>query len=161
MKTFCITAIALVLQLSLPAIGLANETLRRLTPEELAALPGTGPGAGTSGVEGIRSTVLSGDPTRPGLYTIRLSVPANVSIAAHTHRDDRVVTVVSGLWYFGYGARADAALVKELPQGSFYTEPGDIPHFAQTRSLPAVVHISGYGPTDTIYVDAASDPRKK
>jgi uncharacterized RmlC-like cupin family protein len=95
------------------------------------------------------------------MYTIRVSVPANVSIAAHMHRDDRVVTVVSGVWYFGYGSRADASLLKELPHGSFYTEPGGVPHFAQTRSQAVIVHITGIGPTDTIYVDASADPRKR
>jgi uncharacterized RmlC-like cupin family protein len=161
MKKLCITAIALILQVSVPTFALAGDELRRLTTEELAALTGTDPGAGSSGVEGIRSIVLSGDPTGPGMYTIRVSVPANVSIAAHMHRDDRVVTVVSGVWYFGYGPRADASLLKELPHGSFYTEPGGVPHFAQTRSQAVIVHITGIGPTDTIYVDASADPRKR
>ena len=43
---------------------------------EIEALAQGGAGAGTSGLEGIRTTVLSGDPAKSGLYTIRLTVPA-------------------------------------------------------------------------------------
>ncbi len=46
-------------------------------------------GAGTSGVSGIQTVVLKGDPARAGLYTIMLRIPANTRIAAHEHMDDR------------------------------------------------------------------------
>ena len=95
----------------------------RLTPSEIAAMAKAGPGAGTSGVAGIQSTVLSGDPTKPGPYTIEIRVPPHVTIAAHAHRDERSAVVVSGEWYLGYGATATEAAVKLLPPGSFYTEP--------------------------------------
>ena len=98
---------------------------------------------------GIQTTTLYGDPTRPGPYTIEIRVPANTSIAAHTHRDERSAVVVRGTWYFGYGATADEARVKPLPPGSFYTEPANVAHFALTRGEPVVAYISGWGPTDT------------
>jgi quercetin dioxygenase-like cupin family protein len=127
-----------------------------LTPAQINGMTHTGAGAGSSGVSGIVTTVLSGDPTRPGPYTIEIRVPPNTRIAAHTHRDDRTATVVSGAWFFGYGELADETRVQALEPGSFYTEPADAPHFALTRSAPAVVHISGLGPTDTHYVAASS-----
>ena len=129
---------------------------RRLTPADITALDRTGPGAGSSGVAGIQTTVLSGDPSSPGLYTIRLSVPANTRIEAHSHRDDRSVTVISGVWYFGYGSSFEESALQALPAGSFYTEPPNKPHFARTQAEPVVVHITGYGPTDTIYVDGTA-----
>ena len=135
-------------------------TQRRLTPTEIAGMAKGGAGAGTSGVGGIQTTVLSGDPTRPGLYTIELRVPAHTRIAAHRHRDDRSAVVVSGTWYFGYGTKADETLTKALGPGGFYTEPSNAPHFALTRDEPVVVYITGLGPTDTRYVDAAADPRR-
>jgi len=127
---------------------------RRLTPADIAALAKGGAGAGTSGVAGIVTTVLAGDPAKPGPYTIALTVPANTRIAAHTHRDDRTATVVSGIWYFGYGAAADEAAVKPLEAGSFYSEPGGDPHFAMTGADPVTLYITGIGPTDTVYVAA-------
>lgn len=92
----------------------------RLTPDEIAALPSIDAGAGTSGVPGIRTRILSGDPKSEGLYTIALQVPANTRIAAHRHRDQRSSIVVAGIWYFGFGAKADEAAEKALGPGSFY-----------------------------------------
>lgn len=118
-----------------------------------------GAGAGTSGVTGIQTIVLKGDPTKHGLYTILLRVPAHTKIAAHHHPDDRIATVVSGTWYFGYGAKFDEARLRALPPGSFYTEPPNDNHFAETRDDDVLVQISGLGPTGTTYVDATDNPK--
>jgi quercetin dioxygenase-like cupin family protein len=140
----------------------ASESRQRLTPADVAGLSHGAAGAGTSGLERIETTVLLGDPTKPGLYTIALHIPANTVILAHTHRDDRVATVVSGTWYFGYGTRRDPAVLKSLPAGSFYTEPAGEPHFAETKAEPVTVYITGHGPTDTIYLEpAAQSPTNK
>lgn len=141
---------AALLAASIAPAAHAQQT--RLTPAEIAALPKEGAGPGTSGLAGIRTTVLAGDPTKAGPYTIELRVPAHTSIQAHTHRDARTAIVVSGTWYFGYGTKADPTVVKRLPPGSFYSEPAADPHFALTREAPAVVYITGWGPTDTAYV---------
>jgi uncharacterized RmlC-like cupin family protein len=133
----------------------------RLIPSEIAAKESGGAGAGTSGVAGIQTTILLGDPTKPGLYSIRLSIPANTTIQAHTHRDNRSAIVMSGIWFFGYGRVTNEAATKPLPPGSFYTEPGGVPHFAMTKAEPVVVCITGVGPTDTVYVRTANDPRSK
>ncbi len=44
--------------------------------------------------------------------------------------------------------------------GGFYTEPANQPHFAFTGKLPAVVYITGQGPTDTTYLVPDALPRK-
>lgn len=139
--------------------AVAQDHLLRLTPPEIVALNQGGATAGTSGVTGIRTTVLYGDPTKAGPYTIALRVPPNMRIAAHSHRDDRTAVVVAGLWRFGYGRKADAALVKALPPGSFYSEPAGVDHFAMTGPEGASVYISGYGPTSTDYVETADAPK--
>jgi len=54
----------------LSAASASPQDQRRLTPNEIAAMVKGGAGAGTSGVVGIRTTVLSGDPTLAGPYTI-------------------------------------------------------------------------------------------
>jgi len=125
---------------------------QRLTPKEISALAQLGASAGTSGVDGIQTRILKGDPTKSGLYTIQLTVPANTKIEAHTHGDDRVATVISGTWYIGYGSAFDEKKLKALMPGSFYTEPPDAPHFARTGKEPVVLQITGYGPTGTEYV---------
>ena len=70
---------------------------------------------------GIETVVLKGDPNQRGVYTIMLRVPAHTQIAAHSHRDDRVATVISGTWRIGYGDKFDESKLKPLPPGSFYT----------------------------------------
>lgn len=131
----------------------------RLSKAEIEALAKIDAGAGTSGVSGVRSTVIYGDPTKPGPYTIEIRVPAHTAIQAHTHSDPRTAVVISGEWFFGYGRFADPALTKKLVAGSFYTEPANDPHFALTRDQPAIVYIFGHGPTDTSYIDQSLAPK--
>ena len=120
----------------------------------------TAGGTGTSGVSGIETVVLKGDPTKPGLYVLALRAAPNMTIQAHSHKDDRVATVLKGTWYFGYGQKFDEKALKALPPGSTYTEPPNTPHFARTKDQ-VVIEIVGYGPSSTAYVNPADDPAKK
>ena len=157
-RLLSITAIPLLLAASLATAQGPGEL--RLTPAEIGARAQSAAGAGTSGVATIRTTVLFGDPTKAGLYSLRLTVPPNTRIAAHTHRDERSGVVVAGTWFFGYGRDAGEAALKALPAGSFYTEPAGVAHFATTKDEPVEIMITGYGPSDTQYVDPANDPNR-
>lgn len=142
-----------------PAPG-AHSAELRLTPGELEAQAASrAVAAGTSAVDGIQTSFVTGNPQSAGLYTIMLRIPANTTIAAHSHPDDRVATVVSGTWHFGYGAQFDAEKLRALPPQSYYTEPPGLAHFARTGAEPVALLITGYGPTGTSYVDAQNDPR--
>lgn len=140
-----------VLTLASVSPGQSSMSSTRLTTAEINAIAPIVAGVGTSGLAGIRTRVLTGDPTRAGLYTIQLTVPANTTIQSHTHPDDRVSTVISGTWYIGYGTQFDEKKLKALKPGSFYTEPGGEAHFARTGKRPVVIQITGYGPTGTEY----------
>ncbi len=131
----------------------------RLSPAEYKFPREGNPGTGSSGIASIQTVVLKGDPNQAGVYTIMLRVPPHTRIAAHSHRDDRVATVISGTWRIGYGDKFDEAKLKALPPGSFYTEPPARNHFAETGNEEVVVQITGYGPSSTNYVDPALDPR--
>lgn len=146
-RAICAALCGAALALTVSADTGSGQT--RLSPAEIASLGKGGAGPGTSGIEGIRTTVLFGDPARPGPYTIEIRVPPHTRIAAHTHRDWRSAVVVSGQWFFGYGDALAENRLKLLPAGSFYTEPANDAHFALTRDEPAVVYITGEGPTDT------------
>ena len=136
-----------------------QSTQQRITPGEVK-WPATAQSiAGTSGVP--QTVILKGDPAKAGLYTLLLRVGANTRIQAHAHPDDRVATVVSGTWYFGYGREFDESALKALPAGSFYTEPPGIDHFAMTKGEPVVIQITGTGPSATTYVDPRNDPAGK
>jgi pimeloyl-ACP methyl ester carboxylesterase len=132
----------------------------RFTPAEYKFPQVGNPGTGSSGGGGIETVVLKGNPEESGVYTIMLRAPAHSRIAAHSHRDDRVATVISGTWHIGYGDKFDEAKLKALPPGSFYTEPPSRNHFAETGDEAVVVQITGFGPSSTEYVDATQDPRK-
>jgi len=134
---------------------------KRLTPAEYEFPQHGNPGTGSSGIGGIETVVLKGDPDRAGVYTIMLRVPAHTQIAAHSHRDDRVATVISGTWHIGYGGKFDQAKLKALPPGSFYTEPPGETHFAETGDEAVVVQITGFGTSSTDYVDPTQDPRRR
>jgi quercetin dioxygenase-like cupin family protein len=131
----------------------------RMTPTEIASLPLDNNQIGSSGVTGVHTKVLYGDPSKAGFYSILLYVGPRTTIQAHSHRDDRMATVVSGEWHFGYGDHFDAKSLKTLPAGSVYSEPAGTDHFAQTTNDAVVVQICGFGPTDTHYFDPANDPQ--
>jgi quercetin dioxygenase-like cupin family protein len=131
----------------------------RLTPAEIRALPREKNQAGGAGIASGHPKVLFGNPETAGFYSILVFVPPHTTIQAHSHRDNRMATVVSGEWHFGYGDHFDAAGLKTLPPGSIYSEPAGANHFAQSGDEPVVVQISGFGPTDTKYFDPAYDPR--
>jgi hypothetical protein len=130
----------------------------RMTPAEIKGSPTDNNQIGSSGLAGVHTKVLFGEPAKAGFYSILLFVPAHVTIEAHTHMDNRMATVVSGEWHFGYGDHFDVKKLKTLPPGSVYSERGGVEHFAQTADTAVVVQISGYGPTDTKYFDPANDP---
>jgi quercetin dioxygenase-like cupin family protein len=139
------------------SVGLPSRQ-KRLTPIEIKSLKYISAGTGTSGISGIQTRVLKGDPSQPGMYTIELRVPAHTRIEAHEHPDDRIATVVSGTWFFGYGRQFEAKTLKALKPGSFYTEPSHEPHFARTGSTAAVVQITGFGPSGTKYENESRVP---
>ena len=130
----------------------------RVTPVEVLSGDKGDNQIGSSKLAGVHTKVLSGNPGAAGFYSILLFVPAHTTIQAHSHRDDRMATVVSGNWQFGYGTHFDESALKALPPGSVYSEPGGLNHFARTTDSPVVVHICGFGPTDTRYSDPADDP---
>jgi hypothetical protein len=50
-----------------------------------------------------RLAVVVGQPTEPGPYLIRVKVPGGVKLMPHRHPEDRVYTVISGVFHIGLG----------------------------------------------------------
>ena len=95
---------------------------------------------------GMEQLNLLGDPAKPGPYTLRLKFPKGFKIAPHTHPDSREVTILSGTFATGYGEKFDAANLKVLPAGSFYTEPANVPHYIEIEE-DTILQVSGMGPS--------------
>jgi quercetin dioxygenase-like cupin family protein len=109
---------------------------------------------------GSKAAVLEGDPAKPGLFTLRLQVPANYRIPAHWHPADEHVTVISGTFYMGMGDKLDESKGKALASGSFAWMPPKTNHFAFTKT-ETVIQLHGMGPWGITYVNPADDPRKR
>ena len=157
-----LVTIALFLAATSAAIAQSVPEMR-MTPAEIRASALDSNQIGSSGLSEVHTKVLVGDPSKEGFYTIVLFVPAHTTIQAHSHKDNRVATVVSGEWHFGYGDHFDAKSLKTLSPGSVYSEPGGVEHnhFARTDADAVIVESSGYGPTDTHYFEAANDPKSQ
>jgi pimeloyl-ACP methyl ester carboxylesterase/quercetin dioxygenase-like cupin family protein len=141
--------------------GSSGLSQMRMTPVEVRANQTGTENIGSSLLAGVSTKVLFGDPAKPGFYSVVLSVPPHTKIQAHTHRDDRMATVVSGTWKIEYGDRFSEQALKTLPPGSVYSEPAGGSHFAETGDEPVLVEISGFGPTDTNYVNPADEPKPR
>src|SRR5262249_30216515 len=62
-----------------------------------------------------RLAVLVGQPSEPGPYVIRVKVPRGVKLMPHTHPEDRIYTVISGIFYSGLGGEFDADKLEAYP----------------------------------------------
>ena len=109
---------------------------------------------------GAQMSVISGDPSKTGLYVIRLKMPPNYAIAAHNHPTAEYVTVLSGNFHLGMGDKLDKAKGVELRSGGFAEAPAKMNHYAWTTS-PTIVQVHGEGPFALTYVNPADDPSKK
>jgi hypothetical protein len=109
---------------------------------------------------GAQMAVVSGDPSKPGLYVVRLKMPANYKIAAHNHPTAEYETVLSGDFHIGMGDKLDASKGVLLRSGGFGVAPAKMNHYAWTTS-ETVVQVHGQGPFALTYVNPADDPSKK
>jgi quercetin dioxygenase-like cupin family protein len=108
-----------------------------------------------------RLAVVVGDPAEPGPYVIRVKVPSGVKLMPHQHPEDRVYTVISGVFYIGLGSRFDDEQLQAHPPGAVIVLPGGTPHFHWAKSGAYVTQVSGIGPLGLEYLDPTDDPRNK
>ena len=118
--------------------------------EALSALP-----------EGARLAVLVGDPAQPGPYVVRVKVPGGVKLMPHRHPEDRIYTVMSGVFYIGLGERFDTESMQAHPAGSVVVLPGGTSHYHFAMSGEYVTQVTAIGPLGLEYVDADDDPRRR
>lgn len=120
----------------------------------MAAPPETGIPAG------VQVVILSGDPSKAGLFAVRLKIPDGGKIAAHWHPTDENVTVMQGTFAAGMGDKYDESALHDFPTGSFVTMPKSMHHFGLAKG-ETIVQVHAVGPFVLNYVDPADDPRKK
>lgn len=107
----------------------------------------------------VRLAIMVGDPTKPGPYTIRVKVPAGEKFMAHKHPEDRVYTVISGVFYIGLGEEFDESKLSAFGPGSVVVLPGNQPHFHWAKSGQYITQVTAIGPLGLDYMDPKDDPR--
>ena len=96
-------------------------------------------------------------PPSPGPYVIRVKAPGGTKLMPHRHPEDRIYTVMSGVFDIGPGEAFDG--VRAFPPGSVVILPGNTPHFHWAKSGEYVTQVTAIGPLGLEYVDPTDDPR--
>jgi quercetin dioxygenase-like cupin family protein len=109
--------------------------------------------------KGAQMAVLSGDPGKAGMFTVRLKMPANYAVAPHHHPSDELVTVIDGTLSLGMGDAADKAKTKSLAQGGYAVAPSGMNHYVFAGAEGATVQVTAHGPFAMTYANAKDDPR--
>jgi quercetin dioxygenase-like cupin family protein len=92
-------------------------------------------------------------------YTIRVKVPGDVKMMPHKHPEDRIYTVISGVFYIGLGEEFDESKLVAYAPGSVVILPGNQSHFHWARSGEYISQVTATGPLGMDYVDPHNDPR--
>jgi quercetin dioxygenase-like cupin family protein len=148
-------ALALLLLMSSAFSAQTMDGHAMLAPQEIKWSPGP-----ASIPPGSEVAVLFGDPSKEGLFAIRLKLPKGYRIAPHTHPKPEVVTVISGTFRLGMGDSFDQSKTKALPAGSFVALAPGMVHYASTDE-DTVIQLNSTGPWSLNYVNPKDDPRQK
>ena len=109
--------------------------------------------------KGAQVAVLSGDPGKPGPFTIRIKAPPGYKVARHWHPTDERVTVIEGDFSLRMGEGAGEHAHTFAP-GGYAVLPARMQHVASTQG-GAIVQIDSTGPFEINYVDPKDDPRNR
>jgi quercetin dioxygenase-like cupin family protein len=108
----------------------------------------------------VRLATLVGHPNKPGPYAIRVKVPLGVVMPPHRHPEDRIYTVVSGVFYIGRGEKFEEDQLTAFPPGSVIVLPGNTAHYHSAKSGEYITQVNAIGPLGLDYVDPKDDPRR-
>ena len=108
--------------------------------------------------KGAQLAVLHGDPSKKGVFTIRLKMPEGYKIPPHWHTQDENLTVVSGTLMLHMGDSMDSPS-HDLDAGAYHFLPGKMHHAAEAKG-GTVVQVSGSGPFDIHYLNPEDRPKK-
>ena len=130
-----------------------QEVFKAIVPENIdwksfAALPPS-----------VRLAVIVGQPSEPGPYVIRVKVPRGLKLMPHRHPEDRIYTVISGVFYIGLGDEFDGDKLEAYPPGAVIVLPGNTSHFHWAKSGEYVAQVNAVGPLGLEYVNPKDDPR--
>jgi hypothetical protein len=109
----------------------------------------------------VQLAIVVGQPSEPGPYTTRVKASHGAKLMPHQHPEDRVYTVISGVFYIGLGDEFIESNLQSFPPGSVVVLPGMTPHFHWAKSGEYVTQITALGPLGMEYINASDDPRSR
>lgn len=95
--------------------------------------------------KGITMALVSGDPTKPGLFSVLLKLPADLMIPAHWQSTDVDFVVLRGTYQVGNGDAFDASKLQGINPGQLVHVPAQSHQFGQAKGA-TVVLLYGVGP---------------
>ncbi len=104
--------------------------------------------------------VLEGDPSKEGEFTMRAKLPAGFKIPPHWHPATEHVTVISGMFYLGFGDKYDETNGTAISPGGMAIMMPKHHHYAWTNE-ETVIQLNGIGPWGLVYVNPEDDPANK
>jgi hypothetical protein len=108
---------------------------------------------------GAKMAVLQGDPSKGGVYTVRLKAGDGYKIAPHWHPTTENLTVISGSFHLGTGDKFDEAAATAMVPGAFASMPARMHHYAWFKG-DTEIQVHGVGPFKLTYVNPKDDPSK-
>jgi quercetin dioxygenase-like cupin family protein len=102
--------------------------------------------------EGATQVVISGDPTKAGMYVVQNTFAPGRGSRPHFHDQDRYITVIKGTWWVSLGPESDVydpSKMVAMKAGSFVFHPAFGHHYDGAKDEEAVVRIMGMGPVTT------------
>ncbi len=145
---FCSSAVA---QESQPTAAAPNMALH--TPAEIKWKDGP-----PSLPPGAKFAILEGDPSKEGMFVMRVRVPDGFHIPAHTHPKPERVTVIQGIFKLAMGDNPKKENAHALPAGTYGYWPPGMVHAAWAEG-ETIIQLHGMGPWVINYVNPADDPR--
>ena len=109
----------------------------------------------------VRLAAVVGQPSGKGPYLVRVKVPHGVKLMPHKHPEDRIYTVISGVFYIGLGDRFDADKLEAYAPGDVIVLPGNTSHFHWAKAGEYVTQVSAIGPLGIEYGNPKDDPRNR
>jgi quercetin dioxygenase-like cupin family protein len=98
---------------------------------------------------GPAQAVVFGDPSKEGVYVVRVRFPPGAHSNPHFHSKDRHATVIKGVWWNGTGEELDFRKAVPMKAGSYVLHPAGGIHWDGAGDEEVIVQIVGIGPVET------------
>ena len=103
-------------------------------------------------LEGIQTATVIGNPGNAELYVLLSKMSEGAILPTHTHPDDRITTVLSGVMYYGAG-EFNPETAKSYPAGSIVYTPAKTPHYMYAKDGETIMQQTGVGATEIDFLE--------